>query len=377
MRSAKIFIPVLFIILPFLLTGCIKIKTGSEAGLTGGFFVTQDSGEKWVSRSSIFVSDGVPKSFIGSNVTKLVFDPQDPAAVYLGTQNNGLYYSYNYGQGWHNTLTDKGAINDVVVHPKDKCTIYVAVHNRIWRTDDCSRTWTDLYFESRERKYITALGINYQDPNVVYAANNEGAFLRSLDQGKSWDVLYRLPSGIKQVIVQNHSDSNIIYAVTNTKGVWRSNDAGMTWEDLMAKTVYELETVKDGERTMTAIKKTDEDKPFFKISGVSDAQVAATDVSQADSLIYANRIGMFRFVSDHWEQYPLLTPKNKEAIYSLTVNPKDGNDIYYGTANALYHTIDNGANWTIKELPTKRAAGVLQFAAEGKLLYLGAYQVEK
>lgn len=377
MKNAKIFIPVLFLVLPFILTGCIKIKSGVEAGVTGGFFLTQDSGEKWANRSGIFTSNGTSKSFIGANLTKIVFDPQDEEAVYVGTQNNGIYYSYNYGQGWHNTLGDKGSINDIVVHPNDKCTIYVAVHNRIWRSDDCSRTWTDLYFESRERKYITSLGINYKDPNVLYAGNNEGAFLRSLDQGKSWDVLYRLPGGIKKIIVQNHSDSNIIYAVTSSKGVWRSNDAGVSWEDLMEKTVYELETIKEGEKTFTAIKKTDEEKPFFKISGVSDAQAAASDLTQADSLIYANRIGMFRFVSDHWEQFPLLTPKNKEAIYSLAVNPKDGKDIYYGTAKALYHTIDNGANWIIKDLPTKRAAGVLEFAAEGKLLYLGAYQVEK
>jgi photosystem II stability/assembly factor-like uncharacterized protein len=377
MKSVKIFKIALFIILPFILTACVSIKSGPEAGSGGGFFLTQDGGDKWANRSSIYTADATVKTFTSANITKIAFDPQDQAAVYLGTQNNGMYYSYNYGQGWHNALGDKGAINDIVVHPENKCVVYVAAHNRIWKTEDCARTWVDHYFEARDRKYVTALNINYKDPNIVYAGNNDGAFLRSLDQGLSWDVLYRLPASIKQIIVQNHSDSNIIYAITSTKGVWRSADGGVTWDDLMSKVVYELETIKDGEKTFTAIKKTDEDKAFFKISGVGDASAAESDLSVPDSLIYANRIGMFRFTGDHWEQYPLLTPKNKELIYALTVNPLNGSDIYYGTANALYHTLDGGASWIIKELPTTRAVSALSFAAESKLLYLGFFKIEK
>jgi hypothetical protein len=86
---------------------------------------------------------------------------------------------------------------------------------------------------------------------------------------------------------------------------------------------------------------------------------------------------MFRFLGDHWEQYSLLTPDKKETIYSTAVNPLDGNDFYYGTSKALYHTIDGGANWVIKELPTNRVAGKIAFSPNNEFLYLGAYKISK
>ncbi|MCB9802688.1 hypothetical protein H6761_01545 [Candidatus Nomurabacteria bacterium] len=376
MRAYKIFFISLFLILPFVLTGCISVKNGPEVGSSGGFFLTPDS-EKWANRSAIYTANGEVKTFSGANITSIALDPEDEAAIYLGTQTNGIYYSYNYGQGWTNTLAGQGTINDIVVHPKDKCNIYAAVYNKIWYSEDCSRTWDTLYFEARANKFVTALEINYSNPDIVYAGTNEGSFLRSLDKGKSWEVLYRFQDDVQDIVVQNHSDSNIIYVLTKSKGAWRSNDGGLNWEDLMELPVYELENVTENGKTFTKIKKVDEAKPFFKVSGVKLAVAVASDRTKADSLIYANRIGMFRFNGEYWEQYKLLTPKNKETIYSVAVNPKDGNDIYYGTSAALYHTIDNGANWIIKELPTTRAAGELNFSANSQLLYLGSYKIEK
>ena len=67
----------------------------------------------------------------------------------------------------------------------------------------------------------------------------------------------------------------------------------------------------------------------------------------------------------------------KETVYSVAVNPLDGAEIFYGTANALYHTVDNGANWSIKELPTTRAAEQLKISPNNEYLYLGVYKIEK
>ncbi|MBT7552953.1 hypothetical protein HN670_00610 [bacterium] len=369
-------ITTLVLILPIFLSGCISVSSKNTSSL-GGFFLTNDQGENWGHRTSMYVSDGEPKTFSGTNITKIAFDPQDEEAIYLGTQNNGIFYSYNYGKGWHSTLAYKGTVNDIVVHPQDKCTVYAAAHNKIWKTEDCSRTWTDIYFESRNEQYVTSLNINYANPDIIYAGTSGGSFLRSLDRGKSWDVLRRFDNSVKQIVVQNHSDSNIIYAITKSTGVFRSGDGGVSWENLMALPVYKLEVIKEGDRTFTAIKQDDEDKPFFKISGVKISVAADSDRSLPDSLIYGNRIGMFRFLGDHWEQYSLLTPDKKETIYSTAVNPLDGNDFYYGTSKALYHTIDGGANWVIKELPTNRVAGKIAFSPNNEFLYLGAYKISK
>ena len=236
-------ITTLVLILPIFLSGCISVSSKNTSSL-GGFFLTNDQGENWGHRTSMYVSDGEPKTFSGTNITKIAFDPQDEEAIYLGTQNNGIFYSYNYGKGWHSTLAYKGTVNDIVVHPQDKCTVYAAAHNKIWKTEDCSRTWTDIYFESRNEQYVTSLNINYANPDIIYAGTSGGSFLRSLDRGKSWDVLRRFDNSVKQIVVQNHSDSNIIYAITKSTGVFRSGDGGVSWENLMALPVYKLEVIK-------------------------------------------------------------------------------------------------------------------------------------
>ena len=367
----------LVLLLPLILTGCISIKKSSEVGSAGGFFLSDTKGDTWAHWSTVYTAGAEVKTFGGANITTMAFDPQDEAAIYLGTQNSGIFYSYNYGQGWTNTLVYNGTINDIVVHPEDKCTIYVAAHNRIWKTEDCSRTWKDVYFEARPGQFVTALNINYDNPNIIYAGTNGGSFLRSLDKGQSWDVLKRFDNYLQQIVVQNHSDSNIIYAVTKTVGVWRSVDGGQNWDNLMLLPVYQLEATKEGDRTFTAIKEDDEGQPFFKISGAAIAVAADSDRSIGDGLLYGNRIGMFRFVGDHWEQLKLLTPQTKETVYSVAVNPLDGNEIFYGTVNALYHTIDNGISWEIKELPTDRVPGQLKISPNNKYLYLGVYRIEK
>ena len=368
-------IGLLILILP-LLAGCISIKKGQEAGFLGGFFMSEDSGENWAYRVAVYTSNAEEKDFSSANITTMAFDPQDESAIYLGTQNSGIFYTYNYGQGWHNTLPYNGSVNDIIVDPEDKCLIYAAIHNKFWKSEDCMRTWRSPYFESREGQYLTALNMSYQEPNIIYAGTNGGSFLRSLDRGESWEVLKRFNNQIMRIIVQNHSDSNIIYAVTKSKGVFRSTDKGVNWQDLMELPVVSAEE-SGGAKKFSDVKLEDEAKPFFKISNVKIAVAADSDRSLPDGLIYTNRIGMFRFVGDFWEQLKLLTPNKKDTIYSVAINPLNTNDIFYGTDNALYHSLDGGVNWSVKKLPTKRAAGVLKFSPNHKYLYLGAYKIEQ
>ena len=196
-----------------------------------------------------------------------------------------------------------------------------------------------------------------------------------MDNGNFWDVLHRFDNDVKDIIIQNHSNSSIVYVVTKTKGVFRSQDKGQNWEDLMRLDVFEAEVQQGDADSFTTIKLEDESKPFYKISGVKIAVAADSDRSVSDGLIYTNRIGMFRLIEDHWEQLQLLTPNKKDTIYSVAVNPLNGKEMFYGTDSALYHTVDGGMNWEIKELPTKRAVKELKFSPNNKYLYLVVFKI--
>lgn len=366
------------LMLPFFLSACIKVTNNSSKNSlsASAFFMSADFGETWSAKNKIANVEGAVKTF-SSNVTNIALDPQDEKAIYLGTASEGIYYTYNYGTSWFNVLPYSGTVNALLVHPQDKCQIYAAIHNKILKSEDCARTWSDLYFEPRAGQYISSLAINYQNPDIIFAGTKEGALLRSLDKGVSWQVYHRFDNKIKKILIMNHSDSNIMYVGLESQGVWRSADAGQSWEDLMQLPVYQMENVVEGEQTVAKVQFTEEKRALSKISGIKILSDVSADLTTKDNLLYANKIGIFRFAGDHWEQYKLLTAKNKASIYSVTVNPLNGKEIYYGTNSAFYFTKDGGANWQVKDLPTNKIAKELEFSPNSKYLYLGTYVIEQ
>jgi len=357
---------VLVLILPVLLSGCISFTSGDEqaaAGSLGGIFRSPDLGQNWQHVASLYTV-GEQQNFGGANITALGFDTLDPKAIYVGTQANGVFYSYNYGTGWFNTLSDKKTINAIAVDQNDSCTIFAAAHNTVYKTTNCSREWKQVFFETRSGQYITALTTSKTN-NVLYAGISDGAVLKSLDGGISWNVMRRFSSSIRNIFVQNSFNANVVYAVTKDHGVYRSADGGLAWEDMMTLPVYEAKNY-EGEFTI-----------FEKLENSRATIAANQDKSISDGIIYANRIGIFRLVDgQRWEQLKLLTPQGKNTILSIEVNPLNSDEIFYGTAVAVFHSIDNGANWEVRPLPTSYSAKFLSFSPDNKALYLGAFVIQ-
>lgn len=390
---------------PLILSGCVQIKKGgsSSSGSTataGGLFRSSNLGETWDRVTTIYTLGEKRVNFNAASITTIGLDALDEKAIYIGTQLDGIFYSYNYGEGWFNTLKGKGTVNDIVIDPQANCTIFAAVHNAIYKSTDCSRNWKNTYFEARAGQYVTALAIDAANNNIVYAGTSGGTFVKSSDYGKSWDVLHRFDDMVKEIIVQNHSDSNILYIATQRKGVFRSSDGGAHWEDLMQLDV-DLANVDEDAQLADAIKVRKEKlklgendqlpagemeklnsskyKTFGAVNSAKVSLALSSDRSNKDAIIYANKLGIFRFkYSDGiWQQLQLLTPDKKDTIYSVVVNPKDKQEIIYGTTNAMYHSTDGGVNWKISALPTSYAAKVLEFSPDNKFLYLGAYKLNK
>lgn len=360
----------LLFLLPLLLlvlSGCFHTTSSPQeqaALVSGGVWRSENLGVSWEQITNLYTLSGQEVKFSTANATILSFDPLDPQAVYLGTQHNGLFYSYNYGSGWFNTLGNSGTVNDVVIDPQNNCTIYVAVHTSIFKSTDCSRHWEKIYFETRQGHYISALGINSSNTSIVYAGTSAGDFLVSQDNGFSWDVTKRFEDAIKKILVQNHPDSRIIYVALKSKGIFKSMDGALTWQNIMELPVYEPE------------KPVEELALFNKVKGYNAYVDIASDKSVFDGIIYANNQGIYRLIdSALWRQVKLLTPNGAELVRSVAVNPKNIDEVFYGTSEALYHTIDNGANWTISALPTANAAEILEFSPDNKYLYLGAYKI--
>jgi photosystem II stability/assembly factor-like uncharacterized protein len=327
--------------------GCISFgKGGGNAGTDGGIFKSADKGETWAQK--VAVAAVKPAAANNVNVVTIVFDPQDSKTIYLGTAENGLFYTTDAAESWLQVgAISSGRVGAIAIDSKDKCNVYAAIGNRIFKTSDCTRTWQNIYVDTRADQVVLTLASDSYNPATIYAGLSGGDLLKSTDSGASWTVIKRFENPVAKILV-NYYDTRILYVGTERAGLWKSTDSGATWNDINEK--------------------------LKEYGGAKEFKNMALDFSKRDSLVLASKYGLLR-TSDggtNWEPINLLTPPGSVEIYSLALNPQNGNEIYYGTASTLYKTTDGGIKWVTRKLPTTRAATyMLVDPGNGNLVYLG------
>ncbi len=335
------------------LSGCIKLSSDKEAeGNPGGVFISGDKGETWVRKVEKMTAGPIAETIGDVNVVNFTFDPSDSRVIYIGTAENGLYYSNNNGKGWFEVegLTS-GFIRGVAVDPNNVCTVYVAVNTRLMKTTTCTRTWEEAY-KVPIGELITAVGIDYFNPEIIYIGLDKGDFLKSLDSGLNWERIKNFPSRVNSITFDK-DDSRHIYVGTNSSYLYRTMDGGATWEPLR-------ENIED-----------------FKDSG---RVISLAQDQKTGSLYYATGYGILRSndKGDNWEEVKLLTTPSRTNIFSMALNPKNGNEIYYATDTNVFRSLDAGVTWTNWRLPTKRTGRSLAVHPEdANVIYLGVRLYEQ
>ena len=323
--------------LVFLGAGCISFggPAGGGPASDGGIFKTSDRGENWTLKSSLPTVTGEKRSFSNSSVNYIIQDPQDPNAAYIGTADNGMFYTYDGGNSWFRPADlTRGRVWSIAVHPKNKCIVFATISNKLVKSEDCSRSWDVPFLDSRVNVATKAIAIDSYNPNIIWLGLSTGDLLRSQDSGNSWTNVHSFKNEIIKLIV-SPSDTRRVFVATKSDGIWRTDDGGANWLDLK--------------------------ESYKEFKGAKDFLGMAVGVSDPQVVIFASKFGLIRSrnFGDSWEGIDLLTPPGQSMIYSLAIDPKDVNTIYYGTATTFNKTSNGGANWITKRLPTTRAATVL------------------
>ncbi len=324
---------ILFTIVPLLVSGCvIQVNSnGSGTGSAGGVFVSTDKGNTWTTKDLIPTTQGTPGSISGLDANDLVLDPSDSDALYYGSVDNGLYYTYDKGNDWQAVISlGKINVKAVAVDPNAKCTIYVASQNRVLKSTDCSRTWNQVYYDNDPTVTVTALAVDYYNDANVYMGLSRGDVLKSTDRGNSWRALNRFEDVVEKILI-SPADSRIVFVGIKGRGISRSKDGGSTWTDL-----------------------SDALKQFKDTINFRDLAASQSD---PNTIILANSYGLVRSTDngDTWTGIQLLTPENAATINAVAVSPKNSDEIYYVTNTTFYRSSDGGKTWTTKKLPTQRA----------------------
>ncbi len=343
-------------ILTLVLSGCI-ISFNADTSRDGGVLKSTNKGENWQQKVLMPTVTGTPGNFANTNITTIVFDPQDRQAVYLGTEKDGLFYTYSGGEAWfHSNQITQGKVNAIAVDPKDKCTIYVALGNSIYKSTDCSRTWQRVHFEDKLDKFVTSLVIDWFKPSIIYAGTSEGNFLKSTNSGEGWTAIKRFDKKVVNIAMSN-TDSRRLYVAVDSKFIYKTTDGGTSW--------IELEDLV---------------KEFTGGKNIYDIVVDVSKKLDNDILISSSKYGLLKSTDsgESWFSIRLISAPGKTRIYSLALNPQNGNEIYYGTATTFYKTTNGGQDWTTKKLSTSRAASVLAVdPADSNVIYMGTEKLEK
>ncbi|MFA5047505.1 MAG: hypothetical protein WC516_00520 [Patescibacteria group bacterium] len=331
------------------------INLGTNANVSrapeGGIWKSVDSGHLWSQSNILALSGGKAGTISGVEVQKIVFDPQDSKAIYLATGNDGIIYTYDNGVTWRkfNQLS-AGRIRSIAVDPKNKCILYALMDNKVYKSQDCGRFWQVAYYHQDPAVVLTDITINKNNPATIFVSNSKGEIIKSTDAGNAWAINYRLPVNTTVVeIVPDLIDSRIMYVGTKSQGIYKTADGGDSWASLG-----------DGLKSY---------------SGSHEYKKLIMDPATPNSLIFISKFGMLisRNGGNSWDMVNLLPSPKAVTIYTVAVNPKDSNEIYYTTQTTLVKSLDGGKTWSSQKLPfSNRWPNAMAVnPASSSVLYLG------
>lgn len=323
--------------------GCAGSSTPSGAG---GVYGTTDGGKSWVGMNALPLATGV-STISGADILSLTRDPSNANVIYAGTKANGMLMSFDSGKSWQRPPDDKafelvktGAVLDVEVDSQHPCTWYILKADRVMKTDTCGRAYSQIYQEGRSKEALTAMALDWYNPNVLWVGTTAGDLYKSADAGVTWATATKLKDDVSAIEV-SRSDSRVVLAATLRRSLVRTTDSGATWKELESD---------------------------FK--GMQKAAYVHGFAETADGkqLVMNTDYGLFSSADAGatWTPLTLVTAHGEVKILALAVAPKNGNVIVYGTSSTVYRTTNGGQAWTTTDLPTSRMASAFLFSTDNE-----------
>jgi photosystem II stability/assembly factor-like uncharacterized protein len=359
---------------------------GGNAVRSGGVFKTTDGGDSWNAAKS-----GLPDG----GVIALAINPQNPGTIYASSR--GVFKSTDGGASW--SAMNSGLEGDIgylgfpfsalAIDPENPDTIYAAgFDTALYKTTNGGARWTvvgyDLLFGyGRQAESVFAVAIDPRDSNIVFAGTSAGAS-KSIDGGVSWSaVKSRLitdangPLAISALAIDSQNPDTV-YAIEAHTGVFKTTDAGTTWTTVYSEpttpaglTVLRIDPqdpgtmyagtpigifkTTDGGANWTAVNAglpNDTNGHLFICTMAIDPQTPSTiyalyAVTSADVGFWVGA-GVFKSVDGGVNWTRLNTPGSDfltDLTSGLAIDPQNPSTVYVGNSYGVIKTTDGGANW--------------------------------
>jgi photosystem II stability/assembly factor-like uncharacterized protein len=162
----------------------------------------------------------------------VIIDRANPAVVYCATED-GVYRSENRGNTWKRTGLNVGGVRVVVQNPMDSNMLVAGTDDYgIYLTYNGGRYWEKSQ-AGLDQVTFYSIAFDPSNPQVLYAGGYVTGVYKSTDGGVSWA---RKNNGLPVLnihsIAVDPTNSNRVFAGSMWGGVYRSDNGGETWRNV-------------------------------------------------------------------------------------------------------------------------------------------------
>lgn len=292
----------------------------------------------------------------GESPESLAIDPENPAHVYCGTWGNGLWRSDDAGRTWDPVGAGiaHGAITAVAVSPTERSAVYAGTEpSAVFRSENGGGTWSELSglralpssqswsFPPRpETHHVRWIETDPAVAGRVFVAIEAGAFVRTLDGGRTWlDRVRGGPIDTHSAATHKMAPGRVYSAAGD--GYFESADAGASWS-------RHVEGLRHRYLVGVAVDPADPDAVL--VSAASGPHVAYSP-HNAEAYIYRKTArGSF---------HPAMEglPDARGTVASrFATHPGEPGVIYAANNHGVFRTADAGKTWKALEIPWPQRA---------------------
>lgn len=286
----------------------------------GGVWKTMDGGATWAPKFDTQPTLSVGDIAIDPTNNKIVYAATSDAFGYGspfwgGTYSVGVRKSTDAGNTWAATglswtVGQNRTIRRLAIHPTNGNILLAATSNGLYRTANAGATWTQLWATS-----TFDVEFQHNDGNVVYATTTQ--VQKSTNAGVSFSPLSATCSGFRYNIEIARSNPKVLYTLCTDATVQKSSDAGSTW-------------------TTTAA-------PGVTLYGYYDNVLAVSPVNEKTVYVAGFNMKSTTDGGTTWSSVPTAGHVDNHCLVFL---PGSGSTIFSGNDGGLFKTTNSGATWS-------------------------------